>query len=74
MIQSTLHALEVVIFVHQVDGVDLADAMRGDILRQPERFCRPLDIRPDSLTGPVPFRVVFMLEDVLCPGDFPHIL
>lgn len=49
MIQRSLHALKIVVFMQQIYSVDLAHAMRGDVLRKSESLCSPLYIRPNSL-------------------------
>lgn len=53
MVHRLAHALDVAIPAQQLHGVHLPEAMRGHVLRQPERLCSPLHILPHRLTRPV---------------------
>ena len=45
--------LDITIPPQQLHGIHLPEAMRGHILRQPERPCRPLHVLPHRLPCPV---------------------
>ena len=49
MIKSVLHFLKVAVTLVKLDGVNLAEAVRGNILIYAERFRRPLNILPYGL-------------------------
>ena len=53
MVHRFPHALDIPISPQQLDRVHLPEAMRCDVLRQPERLCSPFHILPHRLTGPV---------------------
>lgn len=53
MVHRLSHALDIPIPPQQLDRVHLPEAMRRDVLRQPERLRRPLHIPPHGLTRPV---------------------
>lgn len=53
MVHRFPHALDIPISPQQLDRVHLPEAMRRDVLRQPERLCRSLHILPYGLTCPV---------------------
>ena len=69
VVQRPLNALKIVILPHQIDGIHLPDAVRRDILREPERPSRPLDIRPHSLPRSMLRRTLWTLKN----PDFPRI-
>lgn len=51
VVQGPAHSLDVAVLVQQLHRVDLAKAVRGHILRQPERFGRSLHVFPNCLPG-----------------------
>ena len=53
MVHRLPHALDVAIPAQQLHGIHLPEAMRGHVLRQPERLCSPLHILPHRLSCPV---------------------
>ena len=53
MVHRPAHALDIAIPPQQLHRIHLPEAMRGHVLRQPERFCRPLHILPHRLPRPV---------------------
>ena len=73
MVERPLHLGNIAVLCEQIYRIDLSRRMRRDILRQPERDGSAFDVLPYRLTGPVTLRVIFMLENVLFPGNFAHI-
>lgn len=53
MVHRLAHALDIAIPPQQLHGIHLPKAVRGHILRQPERFRRPFHILPHRLPCPV---------------------
>ena len=53
MVHRLPHALDISISPQQLDRVHLPEAMRRDILRQPERLRRAFHVAPDGLSCPV---------------------
>ena len=53
MVHRFPHALDIPIPPQQLDRVHLPEAMRRDILRQPERLRRAFHVAPDGLSRPV---------------------
>ena len=53
MVHRLAHALDVTIPPQQLHGVHLPEAMRGHVLRQTKRLCRPFHVTPHRLTRPV---------------------
>lgn len=53
MVHRLSHALDIPISPQQLDRVHLPEAMRRDVLRQPERLCRSFHILPYSLARPM---------------------
>lgn len=53
MVHRLAHALDIAVPPQQLHGIHLPEAMRGHILRQPERLRRPLHILPHRLTRSV---------------------
>ena len=53
VIHRPAHAFNVPILPQQLHRIHLPEAMRGHVLRQPERFRRPLHVLPHRLTRPV---------------------
>ena len=62
VIQRPADALDVSVSLHQVHGVDLPEAVRADVLRQPKRALRALYVCPHRLPRPVLPPVVPALE------------
>lgn len=53
MVHRLAHALDVTIPPQQLHGVHLPEAMRGHVLRQPKRLCRPFHVTPHRLPCPM---------------------
>lgn len=69
MVHCLSHALDIPIPPQQLDRVHLSEAMRRDVLRQPERFRRPLHVLPYGLTCPV-LPVIPPWEHPISPTGF----
>ena len=54
MIQGPLDAAKIAVLVQQLDGVDLAEAVGPNVLRQAERLGGALHVAPNGLSGLVP--------------------
>lgn len=53
MVHRLAHTLDITIPPQQLHGVHLPEAVRGHVLRQPERLCSPFHVMPHRLTCPV---------------------
>ena len=53
MVHRLAHTLDIAIPPQQLHRIHLPEAMRGHVLRQPERLRRPLHVAPHRLTCPV---------------------
>ena len=51
VIQCPPDFLNIAVLFHQFHGINLAETVRGYVLRQSERLSRPLDILPNCLPG-----------------------
>ena len=51
VVEKPLDAAKIASFPKSFDGVDLPQAVRAQIIRQPKGALRPLDISPDCLPG-----------------------
>lgn len=69
MVHRFTHALDIPISPQQLDRVHLPEAMRRDVLRQPERLCSPFHILPHRLTCPV-LPVIPPRKNPLSPTGF----
>lgn len=69
MVHRLSHALDIPIPPQQLDRVHLPEAMRRDVLRQPERLCSPFHILPHRLTCPV-LPVIPARKNPLSPTGF----
>ena len=63
MVKSPLHLGNIAVLCEQIYRIDLPRRVRRDILWQPERDRRALDVFPNRLTGPVPFWVIYVLKN-----------
>ena len=69
MVHRFPHALDIPISPQQLDRVHLPEAMRRDVLRQPERLCRSFHILPYGLARPM-LPVIPPREHPLSPTGF----
>lgn len=53
MIHRPAYTLDIAIPAQQLHGIHLPEAMRGHVLRQPERLCSPFHVLPHRLPRPV---------------------
>lgn len=90
VVHRLAHALDIAIPPQQLHSVHLPEAMRGHVLRQPERLCRPLHVLPHRLPrsvlpiipprenpiSPTGFRTQFRNQPVrqVHPTPFPRLL
>ena len=90
MIHRLAHTLDIAIPPQQLHGIHFSEAMRGHVLRQPERLCRPLHVLPHRLPrsvlpiipprknpiSPTRFRTQFRNQPVrqIHPTPFPRLL
>ena len=58
VVECALDALDVAVALQEFDGVDLAEAVRRDVLREPERPGGALHVGPDGLPGLVGARAL----------------
>ena len=53
VVHRLAHALDIAIPPQQLHGIHLPEAVRGHVLRQPERLCSPFHVLPHRLACPV---------------------
>ena len=69
MVHRLAHTLDITIPAQQLHGIHLPEAMRGHILRQPERLRRPFHVLPHRLPRPV-LPVIPPRENPISPTGF----
>lgn len=74
MVEGPANFFDVAIPLHEVGGVDLAEAVGRDVLWQPEQLGGAFDVFPNGLPCPVAFRVDGVGKNPFFSGIKPQII